>query len=204
MKKTVVFDFDKTLTKHDTLLSFFCFNEKKTLLFFLKFCLYFLCMVLAKLGIIHNTRLKKIGVYLFLRYAHSDHINYKCQEFGKSDYVNYNKFYRSLVFDSNINYYVLTASFEEYVKPIFPSFVEVIGSKIKKDRKDQIMLDFNCFGKNKLAALFMRGIEHIDEFYTDSYDDLFVAEISNKITIVDGDDLVRCSNIYEFKSYFNK
>ena len=204
MKKTVVFDFDKTLTKHDTLLNFFCFNEKKTPLFFLRFCVYVLCMILAKFNIIHNVSLKKMGVYLFLRHANSNHLNDKLQKFGKSDYVQYSKLYKDLIFNTNTNYYVVSASFEEYIKPMFPIFVQVIGSKLTKDRKNYTVLKCNCFGKNKLSALLKHGINHIDEFYTDSYDDLSVAKISKNITIVDGDNLVRCDNVYEFIDYFKK
>ena len=204
MKKTVVFDFDKTLTMHDTLLSFFCFNEKKTPFFVFKFCIYILCMVLTKFNIIHNINLKKIGIYLFLRYANSGHLNNKLQEFGKSDYVKYSKLFKGLIFDTNTNYYVVSASFEEYIKPMFPVFVQIIGSKLTQDRKNRTVLEYNCFGKDKPIALFRHGINHIDEFYTDSYEDLPLAKISKNIIIVDGDDLVRCNNVYEFIDFFKR
>jgi hypothetical protein len=204
MKKTVVFDFDKTLTMHDTLLSFFCFNEKKTLLFFFKFCIYILCMVLTKFNIIHNISLKKIGIYLFLRHINLSHLNDKLQEFSESDYVQYSKLYKGLIFDTNTNYYVVSASFEEYIKPMFPGFVQIIGSKLTQDRKNRTVLEYNCFGKDKPIALLRHGINHIDEFYTDSYDDLPLAKISKNIIIVDGDDLVRCNNVYEFIDFFKR
>ena len=107
-------------------------------------------MVLTKFNIIHNVSLKKIGVYLFLRRANSSHLNGKLQEFGESGYVQYSKLYKGLIFDTNTNYYVVSASFEEYIKPMFPVFVQIIGSKLTQDRKNRTVLDYNCFGKNTM------------------------------------------------------
>ena len=161
-------------------------------------------MILTKYNIIHNIKLKKIGIYLFLRYANSSHLNDKLQEFSESNNIQYSKLYKGLIFDANTNYYVVSASFEEYIKPMFPVFVQVIGSKLAQDRKNRTVLEYNCFGKDKVTALFRHGINHIDEFYTDSYDDLPLAKISTNIIIIDGDDLVRCNNIYEFIDFFKR
>jgi hypothetical protein len=204
MRKIIVFDFDKTLTASDTLLGFFCFNEKKTPLFVLKFCIYFLCMVSAKFNIIHNINLKRIGVYLFLRYANSSHLNEKLQNFSKSNYVKYSKLYKNLTFDTDTSYYVVSASFEEYMRPMFPVFVQIIGSKLTQNEKNRTVLEYNCFRENKRTALLKYGINHIDVFYTDSYDDLPLAKISKSIVIVDGDNLVECNDLYEFINFFKR
>ena len=46
--------------------------------------------------------------------------------------------------------------------------------------------------------------ESIISFFTDSFDDLPLARISKKITIVDGDNMFSCKNIDEFKDFFRK
>ena len=163
-----------------------------------------MCMVFAKINIICNSSLKKIGVFLFLRHASSNHLNKKYQEFGKSKYIDFSMLYDGLKFDADKNYYIVSASFEDYIKPIFPLSVKVIGSKLMLDDKNLTVLKSNCFGQTKLDEFLKQGIDNIDEFFTDSFDDLPLARISKKITIVDGDNMFSCKNIDEFKDFFRK
>ena len=65
-KKIIVFDFDKTLTKNDTIFGFYLYVTKKNLLFPFKIVLYVIIILLSKLKLINNTSLKKLGVLFFL------------------------------------------------------------------------------------------------------------------------------------------
>ena len=66
MKKIVVYDFDKTLTYKDTLFGFFKFATKKNILYPYKLSIYVLYMILTKSNFITNSKLKDIGIKLFL------------------------------------------------------------------------------------------------------------------------------------------
>jgi phosphoglycolate phosphatase-like HAD superfamily hydrolase len=61
----IAFDFDGTLTDKDTLLGFFV--QFKTRFKIVKIILYLMAMIITKLKIISNTRLKAIGVLFFLK-----------------------------------------------------------------------------------------------------------------------------------------
>ena len=116
--------------------------------------------------------------------------------------VKYSKLYKELQFNNNTKYYVVSGSFEDYIKPLFPNSVCVIGSRLTQDHGDRTILGFNCYGEGKLMALSNLGVDHIDVFYTDSYDDLPLVKISKNTIVVSGDDLIRCNHLHEFIDYF--
>ena len=83
-KKIIVYDFDKTLTKKDTLFGFFIFDAKKNIGFYFKVLCYFLFMILVKTSFISNRSLKNVGIKLFLSNLGKEQIrckflNYKSQ-----------------------------------------------------------------------------------------------------------------------------
>jgi 2-hydroxy-3-keto-5-methylthiopentenyl-1-phosphate phosphatase len=204
MRKVIVYDFDKTLTNQDTLFAFFRFSEKREILFIFKLCIYFMAMILTKINIFSNDKLKNIGIGLFLSRASADHLNYKFTEFCNSNSFEFSMLYKNLVFEKGTEYYIVSASFEEYLKPMFPDFVHIVGSQLKVNYKGQLTLKFNCYGVGKVDALMNYGINNIDEFYTDSYDDLPLAKMAEKIVIVNKDSITTCKDINEFKLHFDK
>ena len=202
MKRVVVFDFDKTLTYKDTLLGFFTTVGRERAFFLPKLMFYLFSMVQAKTGLISNTTLKERGVALFLKNLSAETVAKYAHEYGKK--IVFNKLYRRLDFDEKSLYVVVSASFEEYLKPLFPDFVEVIGSRLAYENSCVSALKFNCYEKEKVKALSEKGIESIDLLYTDSFSDYALAKIAKKIVIVEKDKLTECKSIEAFREYFQR
>ncbi len=197
MKKIVVYDFDKTLTREDTLLGFFRHSAKNESFYFIKLPLYLFCMVLAKIKFIDNTALKKIGVRLFLYGMSKEFLEQKARSY--KDKIVFNDLYHDLEYKKDIQYFIISASFEEYIKPIFPDFVTVIGSKLDYERDIVKGLSFNCYKDVKKEALRKLGIEKIALLFTDSYSDLALATISDKTIVVNREKLIECDSVELFK-----
>ncbi len=197
MKKVIVYDFDKTLTKHDTLFGFFRHAANKELSYFFKLPIYVICMVLAKLRVIDNTTLKKMGVRLFLYGMSKEELEQKAESY--KDKIIFNDLYKGLEYKDDVRYFVVSASFEEYLKPLFPDFVTVIGSKLVYHENAVEGLLLNCYKEVKKEALVKRGIEKICVLFTDSYSDVALASISEKTVVVNRDGLIECDNLELFK-----
>ena len=201
-KKIIVFDFDKTLTYSDTLQGFFKHVARKNILFPIKICSYFILMVCAYLNLISNHKLKNFGILIFLKnesasYVHKISTSYKNK-------IKFNKLFSEYNFNRNYRFYVVSASFEDYLKSVFPEHVVIVGSQIDYSNELVTGIKFNCYKENKLNALAKHGIFEIDVFYTDSYSDYALANISKKIMIVKDDQLHECNSIQDFNTYFGK
>ena len=196
MSKVIVYDFDKTLTTHDTLFGFFIFNEEIGFLFYIKSVVYIFLMVLAKLNFISNQLLKEKGIHLFLSKLPHEKLKYKFENYHEK--ITYNFLFKKINFKSSKNTYVVSASFKQYLDPIFPKNVKVIGSSLHGSHGD-FKLKFNCYGDNKLTALKDSGIGKIDVLYTDSISDLSLASISNTIIVIKNNQEIVCHNLNEFK-----
>ena len=129
MKKNeiYVFDFDKTLTRNDTLFGFYIFVAKNERLFFSKLFIYFSFMVLHKLNIISNNFLKKTGVNIFLKNKNISDIKKISSEYSKT--IKFNRLFHDFEFTrTDIDIYIVSASFNVYLSPIFPKSVTIISS----------------------------------------------------------------------------
>ena len=195
MKKITVYDFDKTLTKKDTLLGFFLFNEERSLLLNIKKMRYFIFMVLTKFKFISNTRLKEFGIKLFLSNLTTKELEYKYDNYKNE--IEYNFLFEKTDFSLN-EIYIVSASFEEYLKPIFPANVKIIASKLKYEDSKVVGLEFNCYEKDKITALKKVSINKIDTFYTDSISDLPLVNISEKTVLIKSEKQIICRNSEEF------
>ena len=159
-------------------------------------------MVGAKFKIITNTQLKKIGTRLFLYNINQKDFMKACHSY--KNHIKFNQLYKNLEYDKNITYYIVTASFENYVRELFPKFVHVIGSKLNLKNDKIRSLIFNCYHVSKVDALKDVGVDKIDIFYTDSIADLDLAKLSEKIYAVKGDKTTYCKDIDAFKTFFKK
>lgn len=195
MKKIIVYDFDKTLTKNDTLLSFFIFNEKRNFFFFMKLCTYFFLMVFAKVKIISNYKLKDYGVKIFLRNLTQKESNHKFFYF--KDHIKFNFLYNKTDF-SKQNIYIVSASFEEYLRPIFSENIKILASTLTYENNRIKALKFNCYGRNKLKRLEGEDISEIDLFYTDSMSDLPLVKISKRIILIKNNMEFECKDVDDF------
>lgn len=199
----VVFDFDKTLTYRDTLLSFYIHTSKKNFKFPIKLSYYIGLMILFKLKIISNDYLKIKGFNLFLRGLKDDYIENKAKNFASK--IDYNHLYKTFNFNTkDKKIIIISASYEIYLKHIFSKNVKVFGSKFISVKGITSEFSFNCYSTNKNHILQKNNVNYIRTFYTDSYSDVSLARISKQIIIVNNDKLIRCKDINEFNLYFNK
>ena len=197
--KVVVFDFDKTLTFEDTVFSFFLNVAEKKFYFIFKFLFYFILMILYKFRVISNSTLKRIGVYLFLRNQSLSILTEKSLDFIKK--IKFNELFKSYDFNNpSEEIYIVSASFEIYLKLIFQDSVKIIGSKLITKEGVVQSVGVNCFGEKKVELLNNENIKRIDKLYTDSLSDLPLAKISSSITIVSGDSFKKCNNYSDFKN----
>ena len=179
----VVYDFDKTLTYKDTLLGFFLSFSKNPI----KIFSYFFLMVLTKFKLISNDALKEGGVKLFLKGKSKDEVERVAKNYAKT--IKTNKVYKEMSFEDRV--LIVSASFEEYLKPLFPESVEIVASKLKyKDNKVEGVL-FNCYSYKKVSVIKQKGIHFIDILYTDSYSDMPLIKISKQaFFVIDGEKIV--------------
>ena len=197
---TIVFDFDKTLTYKDTLFRYFIYSaNKKKLLFYLNFVIYIFVLVLAKFDYFSNEFAKTIGIKFFLNDYDNESLKKISLEYSKKiklseiyycDYLNYIK-------DKSNNVFIVSASFNEYLKYIFPKG-NIIASSMRILNGRPSNLDFNCYGDKKVSALKNININEIDVFYTDSIKDLPLVRMSNKIYLVKGGRKVECDSTEDF------
>ncbi len=202
MKKIVVYDFDKTLTYKDTLWGFFTVAGRERALFVLKMFMYVKDMILAKAGLITNTELKKRGVRYFLKGLSAGTIEELSRVYVKQ--IRLNRLYRQMIdtMQNDTDYFVVSASFETYVRLLFPDNVTVIGSRLAYKNGHVDSLAFNCYKEAKRSVLHETGIYAIDLLYTDSYSDAALAEMAKKIVVVDKDNLKVCEDAKAFRECF--
>jgi len=202
MTKVIVFDFDKTLSYSDTLFGFFSSASTKNITYPFKVLIYLFTMVLAKFKFLSNSDLKHFGIILFLKGMNQNQLNSAALAYSKK--IKLNTLYNEFDFLSKDTIYIVSASFAVYLRPLFPSNVKVLGSKLLFKDERVIGLKENCFKAQKIEALLKEDIKIIDVTYTDSYSDFSLASISKKTIIVNGDKTHECENIEAFNSYFNK
>jgi phosphoserine phosphatase len=202
-KKIIVFDFDKTLTYEDTLLEFYIYCSKKNIKFPLKILIYFFLMIFFKLKLVSNDYLKLKGFNVFLRGLKVSYLEDKAKKFASR--IKFNELYKSYNFNiKDKRIVIISASYELYLKYIFSNNVEILGTTFNSDNGIAKEFNFNCYSTNKIFILNKNGIININTFYTDSYSDKSVAEISNEVIIVNKNKLIKCKSINEFDLYFKK
>lgn len=180
---TIVFDFDKTLTYRDTLFGFYKAVNQNNLIFSIKRILLLIVAILYKIKLIDNNTLKKFGVFLFLKGIDKNIIKQKSKEYSSKIKLNkiYNRDFQLYNLDDII---LVSASFEDYLKPIFPN-VKILSSKLEYTTNGKVKgLKINLYSSAKNKELLKNGIDHIDILYTDSYSDKPLMEISDKVFII--------------------
>jgi phosphoserine phosphatase len=197
MSNCVVFDFDKTLTKKDTLLDFFKFCGKKDVFYFLKVPIYFMLMVFAKLKIIDNLALKNCGIKLFLSNFSENQLAEIAVEYSQTiqlSAVYYGEFLKKYNQPTTI---ISSASFALYIKPLFPNNIVVASEILFVDGRPEKVL-FNCYGDEKRMKIEKSGIHNIDILFTDNISDLPLVKIANNIFLVKNDTIIKCRTEKEF------
>lgn len=184
MAPVVVFDFDKTLTKYDTILPFFVYCASKSGIRYMLLPIYLILKVLSKNGLITVKREKELGLRLLCPRAHKKFQEYAKQFAKKLKKESLNNVYTSefiMCKQAGARVVIASASFADYLRHIFPDDL-VIGSECKLADNGMISgLSIHPYKKAKAEALKIAGIEQIDVFYTDSSTDMPVANMSKAV-----------------------
>lgn len=161
MRNIVVFDFDGTLTKKDTLLEFikYCKGKKA---FIIGFLLYSPLLIAYKLKLYPNWKIKQKIFSYFFKGMSLDKFNNLCNNFFKERHSNL--LYESAVkkideyISTNTEVIIISASIENWVIPFgkYLKVNEVLGTKLETDKNGIItgkFLSKNCYGKEKVRRL---------------------------------------------------
>ena len=94
-------------------------------------------MILVKLKVLSNKNMKRIGIELFLKGI--DKVKFQSLSLDYSKKIKLNKLYHNFDFTSNNEIYIVSASFTNYLTPLFPKNITVLGSEfIFKEEKRRI------------------------------------------------------------------
>lgn len=186
MKKIYVFDFDGTLTSSDTLLSFIRYACGPWR-FFLGFLLFSPLLVLMKLGLYSNYRVKQRVFSWYFRGMTKDDFDRTCRKFAHDkDFLMRPKAFEKLIdlFSTGENICVVSASIDNWVRPFFDFFsrysnsdFHVLCTQIEVDANGIItgrFLTNNCYGQEKVERLcqeFPMLREHREIFHIEAYGD---------------------------------
>lgn len=195
--KVVVFDFDKTLTLRDSNFGFFKFAGKQQQFFTIRLLIYFGLLAFRKLKLLSNTKLKNLGLSLFLSKKSESDVLFISEEYAKT--IQLNNCVKDILLSQHktgARVVIATASLTTYVKPIFPE-IEVAGSELVYTSK-QMRLKNHCNKQKKVECLNKMGIYKINVLFTDSISDLPLAKISDEIYLVKNNKLVHCCSLNDF------
>jgi len=182
MEKVIVFDFDKTLTDKDTVLPFFLFCCKMRPLGYFFLPIYYLIKILSKIRLLTVKKEKELGLMFFCPKDKKRFQKLSC-DFHSTLRLNqiYYLDYKNAV-SSGTTVIVASASFESYLKDLFPDAV-VVGTTLLFDKvRDRLLgIDKHPFGLEKKNMLNDLGVLAVDVFYTDSKNDLPTARMAKKV-----------------------
>ena len=129
-----------------------------------------------------NTQLKSFGVNIFLKKLHRPDLEKWNHEYAQS--IKLNSVYQNDFLVNYPNAIIASASFSEYLKPLFPSNI-IIAAQLSYDSEGSVKgLLHNCYGIEKVKALQQININKIDVFFTDSFADKPLMDISTDIFLV--------------------
>lgn len=179
---TELFDFDKTLTYRDTTLPLFCYQQTRWRRGVMVVVYYGLA-VLVKGGLLKTAELKRLMLQLF--YGRWEQLRWEahCATFAHS--IRTNQLYAQTLWEEDQKW-VVSASFEAVLRPLFPKQVKLIGSKITKVA-GQWQWQQHAFGREKAVLLQKAGVDRADRVYTDSHSDRFMMALATEIVWVAGD-----------------
>lgn len=187
MKKenTIVADFDKTLTDYDTTLPFARFCAKRTGTQW-RLPLFFLLAVFAKLKLVSIKQQKAVLLKWFCPNKITDFENL-CFEFSKT--IVLNALGKAILKKPNI--IIASASLKCYLQHLFPKH-HIIASEIKTDSQNRIVgLTTHPMGRTKAEDIKEIGITNIDEFYTDSLNDMPVCQMAKTVHWVKNGQIIK-------------
>jgi HAD superfamily phosphoserine phosphatase-like hydrolase len=178
------YDFDKTIYNGDSTKDFYIFclkRHKKIIKTFPSLIVAFSKFYIFKKG--SKTDFKQV-MYKFLHYVD---INKDLPDFWESHKDNIKDWYYKQQRDDDV---IISASPEFLLKPIcnMLGIKHLMASIV--DPKTGKYTGLNCHGQEKVRRFYEKFPNgKIEEFYSDSYSDSPLAEISQKAFLVQGDNL---------------
>lgn len=186
MKKFNIYDFDKTIYDGDSTLDFylFCLIRRPYLIFIFPYtCAFF---VLYKLGIVQKKKFKE-KFFVFLKFVKN--IDKLVDLFWDSHLKKIKTWFLN---DKKENKIIISASPEFLLKNICDRLKidELIASIV--DKNTGKFISENCYGEQKLIRLNEKYSEYIiDNFYSDSKSDIYLAKISRNSYLVNKNNITK-------------
>lgn len=179
--KTIVFDFDKTLTYKDTMNQFFFWRMRGKRMMYWPLFLFW--VILVKLKLMTVKRLKELSIKMLVP-RKKDAMMSLFKKFSREiKLAETIKIFNERVKEGN-RVIVLSASPIYYLQEIFPN-TETIGTIFEFDSNMMYCsIIAHPYGKDKYNELVKKGIVSIDEMYYDSKSDeeLFpLCKIAHKV-----------------------
>jgi len=174
-------DFDKTLTNYDTFIPFLCYYSTQSILKRLGLILVIVMAVALKMRLVSNDVYKSFAVKVMFRGDHYVYFNKRAREY--SSRIELNGLGQQMARRDKL--IILTASFKEYIEPLFPNAV-IYGTELDIDDKGYIKgLITNLYGYNKLFKYRENHNEKMTIFYSDSPSDLCLKDVSIEFKLVE-------------------
>lgn len=181
----IVFDFDKTLTQKDTVLGFLVAVSDKGFIPVRRLIFLFFS-VLHKLRLISNDRLKEVSIGLFLKNMEESIVKKRAAAYSKG--ILLSNIYTTEFVSKYPRAIIATASFEDYVRPLFKDNL-VLAAQLEYGNGKVTGLKQNAFGPQKVKLLNEQGISSVDILYTDSFSDQALMNISTVVYLVKNDNI---------------
>lgn len=191
--KTIVFDFDKTLTYNDTLHQLLLWRMCMTRRYYF-LPIYCFLIVLVKMKIISLKRLKEICINILFPKKIDDITKISKCFISK---IRLSEIYEKLIMEMSRGnrVVVLSASPTFYLKQLFPN-IEIIGTNWYIDKNGNIgKICEHPYGEEKLISLRKRGILKIDSLYYDSKSDEVLLPICQSAHMVRDGKVVKTINL---------
>lgn len=190
-KPIILLDFDETLYRKDSLITFhlFCIRRYPILVIWLP--LQVTCWLLHKLKLITTQQFKNCYL-LFLAFRSVETIRDDAAVFWQQEYPkNFNPEILTLLHQPDTQCVVITASPTIYFQPLLPLLpaITLIGTELKTNNGIYIIDGKNCKGAEKVVAFrkqFPRQVT-ITQAYSDSLSDRPMLELAQQGFIVKGD-----------------
>ena len=175
-----VYDFDKTIYDGDSTIDFyfFCISKNPALVFLVPLTIFY--FVLYKLRIIKKLKFKEKFFVLFLKYIQD--IDILIEMFWKKNIIKIKQWF---INDNLKNKIIISASPEFLLHHIINDInvIDIIASKV--DKKTGKFESFNCYGEEKINRLNEKYSNYIiDNFFSDSLSDIYLAKIANNSFLV--------------------
>lgn len=191
-----IYDFDKTIYDGDSTAGFIKYCSKRYKKAYITIIPTLWAFFLYMLGIYTKTQFKE-RMYRFLKYIPD--IDAAVGDYWDTHEKNILDYYRKQHREDDI---IISASPEFLLRPICDRLgvKRIIASRV--DKHTGKYTGENCWGPEKVVRLKNEyGIEHCDNFYSDSFSDTPLAEIADRAYIVRRNDLTEWN---EYKESFGE